>query len=205
MISGDAAFQHDKWTHHHVVFEQTMLDGRAGLELAYDRQSYRRSAYVPFQNFSGIFVDLMQDYLGQPNPNLGRPFLMDRVGMGTLNDERESFRATAFAKFDPKRQWSGSRLAGWLGRHTLTASGSAYDQRQESASWGQYYQNTNGGFVFGASDPLGSSRRKVNNIVYLSDSTLGAKSEAEYRQVNCAQALCMVTKADMPPQLIGQW
>jgi hypothetical protein len=181
MLSGDAAFQHDKWTHHHVVFEQTILDGRAGLELAYDHQTYRRSAYVPFQNFSGIFVDLMQDYLGQPNPNLGRPFLMDRVGMGTLKDERESFRATAFAKLDPKRQWSGSRVAGWLGRHTLTAIGSSYDQRQETASWGQYYQNTNGGFVFSASDPLGSSRRKVNNIVYLGESVIGARSESEVR------------------------
>ena len=183
MLSGGAAFQHDKWTHQNVVFEQTLLDGQAGLELAYDRQEYRRSAYVPFQNYSGIFVDLMQDYLGQPNPNLGRPFLMDRVGVGALRDEREAFRATAFAKLDPRRHWPTSPFAGWLGRHTLTAMGSAYDQRQESRNWGQYYQNAAGGFVFSAADPLGSSRRKVNNIVYLGDSVLGARTEGEVRLV----------------------
>ncbi|MBI5693770.1 MAG: hypothetical protein HZC55_27160 [Verrucomicrobia bacterium] len=181
MLSGDASFQNDKWTHHNVVFEQTALRERIGLEVAYDQQMYRRSAYVPFQNFSGIFVDLMQDYLGQPNPNLGRPFVMDRVGMGTVQDERESFRATAFAKLDPARQWPDSRIARWLGRHTLTGIFSTYDQKEINASWGQYYQNPPGGFVFSAADPLGSSRRKVNNIVYLGDSVLGARSETDIR------------------------
>jgi hypothetical protein len=180
MLSGDAAFQDDKWTHHNVVFEQTLLDNRAGVEIAYDRQRYRRSSYVPFQNFTGIFVDLMADYLGQPNPNLGRPFLMDRVGMGTQIDERESFRATAFYRLDPERHWSRSRFGRWLGKHTFTGVFSTYDQQQDGASLGQYFQNSVGGFVFSESDPLGSSRRKVNNIVYLGDPVLG-RPENEVR------------------------
>ncbi|MDQ5979511.1 MAG: hypothetical protein QG602_2485, partial [Verrucomicrobiota bacterium] len=181
MISGNAAFQNDEWTHYNLAFEQTALDERVGLELAYDKQTYERSAYVPFQNFAGIFVDLMQDYLGQTNPNLGRPFMMDRVSLRTLEDERESFRATAFARFDPERMWSDSRLARWLGKHTLTALFSSYEQKQDTAGLGQYFQNPTGGFVFSATDPQGSNRRKVNNIVYLGDSILGATSEANVR------------------------
>ena len=38
----------------------------------------------------------MQDCLGQPNPNLGRAFVMDRASLLTQDDTRESFRATGF-------------------------------------------------------------------------------------------------------------
>lgn len=182
MLSGSAAFQNDKWTHQNFAFEQTLLDDRAGFELVYDRQTYRRSAYVPFQNYTGIFVDLMQDYLGMTNPNLGRPFVMDRVSLRTQQDERESFRATGFYRLDPERQWSSSRLGRWFGRHTVTGVFSTYDQEQTNSSWGQYYQDAVGGVqIFSAADPLGSNRRKVNNIVYLGDSILGARSENDVR------------------------
>jgi len=177
-IAGNAAFQNDKWNHRNLVFEQTALSDQVGIELAYDYQTYERSSFVPFQNFSGIFVDLMEDYLGQPNPNLGRPFIMDRVNLGSLDDERESFRATAFARFDPERKWSGSRLARWVGKHTLTGVFSTYDQQQQNAAWGQYYQNPTGGFVYGTTDVQGTERRKVNNIIYLGDSILNAGSPA---------------------------
>lgn len=177
-ISGNAAFQNDKWNHRNLVFEQTALNDQVGIELAYDSQTYQRSSYVPFQNFSGIFIDLMEDYLGQPNPNLGRPFIMDRVNMSTLDDERESFRATAFARLDPERKWSGSPLARWAGKHTFTGVFSTYDQRQENSALGQYYQNTTGGFVYGPTDVQGSERRKVNNIIYLGDSILNASSSS---------------------------
>ncbi len=189
MISGGAAFQNDNWNHHNLVLEQTFLDQRAGLELAYDRQDYRREVYVPFQNFSGIFVDLMADYLGRPNPNLGRPFLMDRVGFRRLEDERESFRATAFYRFEPERTRGSARISRWLGRHTFTGVYSSYEQRQESSSWGQYYQNPSAGFVFSESDPTGSSRRKVNNIVYLGDSLLGVPESSARLQPLTTQAL----------------
>lgn len=182
MLSGDAAFQNDKWTHHNVVFEQTFLETDAGVEFVYDRQKYRRSSYVPFQGFTGIFVDLMQDYLGMPNPNLGRPFLMDRVSMRIQDDDRESFRATTFYRLDPARRWSGSRVARWLGRHTFTGLFSTYDQEQTNSSVGQYYQDPVGGVqIFTAADPAGSNRRKVNNLVYVGDSILGASSASNVR------------------------
>jgi hypothetical protein len=181
MLSGNAAFQNDSWMHYNAVFEQTFLDNRAGFELAYDKQSYSRDAYVPFQGFTGIFVDLMQDYLGQTNPNLGRPFVMDRASLRLQDDERESFRATGFYRFDPERHWKGSRLARWFGQHTFTGVFSTYDQQQDNSSVGQYYRNPTGGFVFNAADPAGSNRRKVNNIIYLGDSILGATSESGVR------------------------
>jgi hypothetical protein len=182
MLSGSASFQNDKWSQQNLAFEQTGFDDRVGVEFVYDRQNYRRSSFVPFQNFSGIFVDLMQDYLGQQNPNLGRAFVMDRASMLTQNDERESFRATGFYRFDPERFWSGSRVAKWIGKHTLTGVFSTYDQQQENSAIGQYFTDPVGGFVFNQLDPQGSNRRKVNNIVYLTDnSVIGARSEGDIR------------------------
>lgn len=181
-LAGNAAFQHDKWTQQNVAFEQTGWDGRAGFELVYDRQSYRRDSFIPFQNYTGIFVDLMQDYLGQPNPNLGRAFVMDRASLQVTKDTRESFRATAFGRVDPARTWSDSRLAKWLGQHTFTGVFSTYEQQQENSALGQYFTDPVGGFIFSATDPLGSNRRKVNNIVYLTDSSIiGARSENDIR------------------------
>jgi hypothetical protein len=182
MLSGSASFQNDKWSQGNIAFEQTALDERVGIELVYDRQHYRRSSYVPFQNFSGIFVDLMQDYLGQANPNLGRAFVMDRASLLTQDDTRESFRATGFVRLDPERSWKNSRLAKWLGRHTLTGVFSTYDQKQENSSVGQYFTDPVGGFVFNQLDAPGSNRRKVNNIIYLTDrSVIGARSEGDIR------------------------
>lgn len=181
-LAGNAAFQNDKWSQQNLVFEQTALGDRVGFELVYDKQTYRRDSFVPFQGFTGIFVDLMQDYLGQANPNLGRAFVMDRASLQLTSDTRESFRATAFGRVDPERAWPGARFMKWLGKHTFTGVFSTYDQKSEGSSVGQYFTDPVGGFVFNQADPAGSSRRKVNNIVYLTDkSVIGARSESDIR------------------------
>jgi hypothetical protein len=183
MLSGDAAFQNDDWRQTNVSFEQTGLDERVGVEIAYDRQVYDRESFVPFQGYTGIFVDALEEYMGLPNPNLGRPYIMERTSLTDMSDERETMRATAFGVVEPATWAPDSAFARFLGKHTFTGFFSQYDQSQTGRSWGQYFQDPTGGFVFGTADALGSNRRKVNNIVYLGDSLMDATSEQDVHLV----------------------
>lgn len=112
-------------------YEQLLLDGKAGFEVAYNDQTFtrRRDFSIPTGgNDEGIMVDVnyylsVKDNAGQPilNPNFGRPFISttdvfrDQVNRTT----RESYQLTAFFKHDFTA--SDAKWARLLGRHTLSA------------------------------------------------------------------------------------
>lgn len=169
LLSGNSGFQDDDWDQFNLTFEQLFWRNRAGIELAYDHQQYHRESFVPFQGYTGIFIDLMQNYLGYDNPNFGRPFVQSRTDLKELDDTREAFRATAFVRLNPRDYFPDSRLTRLFGEQTFTVLGSTYDQAESYASWNQYYVDDNGGSIFSTSDPLGNQRRIMNYIVYLSD------------------------------------
>jgi hypothetical protein len=187
MVGGESAFQNDKWKHYNASFEQTGFNDRIGIELAVDRQSYRRENFVPFQGFTGLFVDTMKNYLGQPNPNYGRPFIQTRSNLGELVDDRTNVRATAFARFTPANHFPASRLARWLGDHTFTTLFNKYDQTSKNTSRAMFYTDTNGGSIFGPTDAQGSQRRQVNYVAYLSDQNLTTLSSADEVRLNRMQ------------------
>ncbi len=172
MISGQSSFQNDRWQHANATFEQTGFNDRLGIEFAVDRQIYRRKSFVPFQGFTGLFVDVMKNYLGQDNPNYGRPFVQARTAMNELVDNRTDFRVTSFARLKPADFFPDSRLAGWLGDHTFTTLYNHYDQASKNTAWNICYTDPDGGSIFGPTDPLGSQRRILNYVVYLSDQNI---------------------------------
>lgn len=172
LLSGESAFQNDRWQHYNAAFEQTAFNDRIGIEFAVDRQTYRRKSFVPYQGFTGLFVDVMKNYLGQENPNYGRPFAQARTAMNELEDERTAFRVTAFARVKPADYFPNSRIAGWLGEHTFTGLYSDYDQTSKSTAWNICYTDADGGSIFGPTDPIGSQRRILNYVVYLSDQNI---------------------------------
>lgn len=190
LISGSSGFQDDRWSQSNFTFEQTALENQVGVELAFDRQTYARKSLVPYQGYTGIFIDLMENYLGQPNPNYGRPFAQARTPMDELSDERTNYRVTAYAKFDPARWFGKAGLGRWLGEQTFTALYSDYDQKQRSTSWQQFYTDANGGSIFSPTDALGDQRRMVNYIVYLGDQNLtklGSASEVRLKRMQNQQ------------------
>lgn len=190
LLSGAASFQNDKWQHANATFEQTAFEDRVGIELAVDRQTYGRKSFVPFQGFTGVFVDAMKNYLGQENPNFGRPFAQTRAPMNELADERTTFRVTSFARLKPADYLPNSRFARWLGEHTVTALYSDYDQRAKSTAWNLSYTDPHGGSIFSPLDGLGSQRRIVNWVTYLSDqnlTTLGSPSEVRLNRMQNQQ------------------
>ncbi len=112
-------------------YEQLLLDGKAGFEVAYNDQTFtrRRDFSIPTGgNDEGIMVDVnyylsVKDNAGQPilNPNFGRPFISTTdVFRDQMNRTiRESYQFTAFFKHDFTT--SESKWAKMLGRHTVSA------------------------------------------------------------------------------------
>ena len=126
-------FDHRSQTFHASDFryEQLLLDGKAGFEAAFNRQTFTRRRDFPIPGSGddeGIFVDVNSvlsirspEYPnGIPNPNFGRPFISTpdvfRDQMNRTN--RESYQLTAFFNHDFAK--GDSRWAKSLGRHTLS-------------------------------------------------------------------------------------
>lgn len=112
-------------------YEQLLLGGQAGLEIAYNDQTFTRSRDFSIPtggNDEGIMVDVnyylsVKDAAGQPirNPNFGRPFISTTdVFRDQMNrTDRESYQLTAFFKHDFTA--SESKWTRMLGRHTASA------------------------------------------------------------------------------------
>ncbi|MBL9194933.1 MAG: TonB-dependent receptor [Opitutaceae bacterium] len=110
----------------HVVnlaLEQRALRDHVGIELAFDKQRVDRrskNSFFSSPNSSFVYIDT-NAFLstGQANPNYGRPFaLYGQSNWSNNYSERETGRATAFARYDFKD--AGRPWMKWLGRHTLT-------------------------------------------------------------------------------------
>jgi outer membrane receptor protein involved in Fe transport len=106
-----------------LTFRQTYLDGIAGFEVAYDRQNYSDGYNNLIGGSNRITIDINRFLRnGAPNPNLGRPLVVDATDGNIRETVRENLRATAFYKTDfetiLRRQ---NRLTDILGSHVFTA------------------------------------------------------------------------------------
>ncbi|MEX0331885.1 MAG: TonB-dependent receptor plug domain-containing protein [Puniceicoccaceae bacterium] len=173
LLSGDSAFQNDDFDQYNIAFEQLLFEEKFGIEIAYDKQSYERETFVPFQGFTGVFVDTMPSYLGAPNPNYGRAFVQARTNKIDITDDRDSFRATAFFRFNPAEIWEDSRIAAWLGEHTFTGLYNDYSQSFTRSAFNQYYTDQYAGSTLRDNDTqIADSNRRFNYIVYIGDQNL---------------------------------
>jgi len=173
-----------------VVLEQSFLDNKAGIELVFDRQTYRNQNRLPLGSRPEVRVDA-NEYIqvgpegsngvnGEsdfPNPNLGRAFVA-AGNLGGFNDnetEREAFRATAFYTLDFRDNDSLS----WLGSHTFTGlyTEQTIDRLNRSFEDRWFDDGT-----FDIQDPLfaplNGFRRQDPGIFYLTDSLLGANIQS---------------------------
>lgn len=119
----ETARQGDSFHSFNIAFSQNAWEDRIGVELAYDAQRLdRRSVNGAFSAANANHVKIDTNVTlpnGQPNPNLGRPFVIYGQSAWTnYFSERESMRATAFLKYDFTEK--DSPWLRWLGRHTLS-------------------------------------------------------------------------------------
>ncbi|WP_221030186.1 TonB-dependent receptor plug domain-containing protein [Actomonas aquatica] len=150
LLDGDAKREWQNWDAYNITLEQTLFDGRAGLELVYDKQEYddgqSRNLNDPY-----ISVDIRSNLMRYPgeldglavaNPNVGRAFVAGNSKNGgntQMFSDRENLRATAFAdiQFDDFMD-SDSLVARILGRHVITGVYSEETYERENRNFVRY-------------------------------------------------------------------
>ena len=142
------------------IRDRTMLDGAAGVTVAWDYQDLFRDNYTAFNGGNAqVTFDVNRDILmptqaymdgtgpadTRPNPNYGRPVVLTKSGRQETDEQREALRVTAFVKHDFRKGADDSFFRNVLGEHTLTFLGdkNTYDERRIS-----FVQNS-----FGDPDP----------------------------------------------------
>lgn len=129
LITGKTNSTSNDFDARNIVLEQLFLEGDAGIEIAYDLQHNDREWQLPFsspgRNGGGtgnydVAIDI-SEYLGngEPNPNLGRPYILDAPygSFNTSSTDREAYRATGFYSIDFAEKSDNLK---WLGKHNFT-------------------------------------------------------------------------------------
>ncbi len=167
--------QMDAFHTFNVALEQMIWKDRAGLEVAYNRERYdvrSRNSFVQSANNNHIRIDTsVMLPSGQPNPNVGRPFV--QYGGGAWTDsftEREAVRATAFVRYDFKEV--NPTLGRWLGRHAAT--GLREINRTDSLGYAPRLA-TYGAAAEAITPDASAFSRRPGLFVYIGDSILNGK------------------------------
>jgi len=191
LLTGAFDYREQRFDAADVRYEQLLLGGKAGFELAYNDQRFTRRRDFPIAGGDeAIYIDVnsvlsirsAQFPNGIPNPNFGRPFISTQDAFrDQLNrTQRESWQLTAFFRHDFAR--SANRFARHLGRHTA----SALFFRTDIERLNRTYRSTwdpagplNPVTSIGAAP--GTFASQVNAWFYLGDSMLGANSVNDIR------------------------
>jgi hypothetical protein len=145
-----------------------------GLELAYDTQRLdQRSKNAAFSSANANHIRVDPNlYLptGERNPNYGRPFVNIYSQANWRNNftERETRRATAFAKYDFKD--AGPAWAKWLGRHTLTG---LYEESTSTSINYTHRLAADGAAARDINPNVSVFARRPGVLVYLGPSVIG--------------------------------
>ncbi len=124
LAEGPNSGQRAEFEAYNFTLEQQLLDGDAGIELAFDKQTYTTENFSGIsgaRNF-GLYLDFNRQLLdGRPNPNFGGiASYSTNLGNDTYN-EREAIRATAYYDLDFVEKMGDSTLTNILGKTIFTA------------------------------------------------------------------------------------
>lgn len=183
LLSGTTNYVDQEFEAPSLALEQILLDGRAGIELAYDYQTYSNWSQLPYSTArdNNLFIDI-NEYLPntEPNPNLGRPFMVTSAPSGggpnivDFESEREAYRATAFYELDLT---SSDNKASLLGRHIFTGFYGRQTIETLSRTYRQSWIDASDATDVAKSMSAGldGDRRTVYYVSYVGPSLLGSE------------------------------
>ncbi len=122
LLTGNTNWANQDFDAYNLTFEQGFLNGKGGLELAFDQQSHDNDYSLSMTdgrwNTIAIDVNGFTTYEDRPNPNVGRPAVyLERGGQSLRTVDRDTLRATAFYDLDFTNNDGASK---WLGRHVVS-------------------------------------------------------------------------------------
>jgi hypothetical protein len=174
MLHGPNKHEWARFHTYNATIEQRLLNGRAGFELAANRDSLENGNWLGLDSIiSGYALRIdMQTLLpdGRANPNFGRPFTVAYSKASMNSYDRDTARATGYYNLD-LRKVGGSRawLGNLLGQHRITGTYSKYKNTAFISS-GNFAMVPGTDFSlaqWGIVDNNGSGRRGLPVIRYL--------------------------------------
>lgn len=190
-FGGDSDFFSHNFDTYNVTLEQLLFDDQLGIEIGFDTESKVNDALTNFNGWKGEFLIDINQTLPLPvlnpdgsfktdengevvseariNPNYGRPFYNTEPARSTSFEDRETFRATMFGRYDFEEKHGDSWLK-WLGNHTLT--GLYDDFREEYRTADTRHQTFSDSFNLGwhvgnsEADRPASGYRRLSKMVY---------------------------------------
>ena len=116
LYSGKTSHVEHDFDAKNFALEQSLFNGKGGIELVYDVQTYERESLIGFNNDWRIDTvsHLTND---QPNPNVGKLLAWGGADPQYASTWREATRFTAFYDLDFTEK---EGLLGWMGRHVFT-------------------------------------------------------------------------------------
>jgi hypothetical protein len=180
MLDGPNKYEWSRWKTYNVTLEQVLLEGRAGLEVSFNRQNLDSGSVLPYTSQSAYSLRLdINSTLpnGAPNPNFGRPLVVGFQSASLAASDREAARATGYYNLDLTQRGPGW-LRQVLGKHLLTATHTRLDNRAESYS-GAFAFNSDVKYSFdnqGSLNDASTQGRDVSLVHYIGPSALGASS-----------------------------
>ena len=174
--------------------EQGLFGGKAGLELAWNKQTRERSSQTGFSGSSKILrIDITSDQPPAdsdfdgvadrlPNENVGRPVAYSGNSGSTNSNrtEQETFRATFYGTLDMRDFFDGA-AGEILGSHTFTGLfEDRTNDRLTRSTRGVWWadQGEHPSDLFGDNS---DGRRRINSVVYLGPDARGLSSPDEMR------------------------
>jgi outer membrane receptor protein involved in Fe transport len=141
---GALGFSNNDFEARNLSLEQTFLNRKAGIEVAWDYQTYEVEDFEPFPGrLEGLTIDVMTTLPnGDPNPNFGRPMIFSRnqTNHGQSKTERDTRRATGFLDMDVREVLNQDNwLTNIIGRHVITGVLSETRVDSRSISGGERY------------------------------------------------------------------
>ncbi len=147
-LAGPNNRQYVKYRSWNIAAAQTYLDGRAGIEIAYDEQLYRNGHINWINNPNNINIDINQnirrsteyadpaDYGPEiPNPGFQRLVVVSDTEGLRNRSKRTGSRATLFYKLDLGKVTQHRWLSELLGEHVLTGNFSRQTYESQSRSF----------------------------------------------------------------------
>ena len=184
MLMGPSNKQEEDFDALNFSIEQTFLDKKAGIEIAYDEQSHLRFRNERNAGWLGgnfIAVDLGNVYRDErENPNYLRPYTLSGQQGKTYNwSDRETVRATAYYNLDFTENDGWSK---WLGRHVFTGlfNKQTFDRRMEFYRDVGIDDRATDFLIRSFSSNITANRRNFNNVHYIGPRITGAANAKAY-------------------------
>lgn len=192
-LAGNNDYVKRDFDNFNLSLEQVLFKGKAGFEVAFDRQSYESDSWIVFHaGAENLFFDVNKTLLfpdpkgngmtPMPNPNYGRVAVMTQSWPTVSEDDQDTYRFTGFMKHDFRDHMDGF-LGKLLGRHVLTvlADRVATDSRTVSRRFASY---TPAGTRDDASTSAGSVTtnydRQLFQMIYVGPQQLDAFTDPNF-------------------------